>query len=93
MDDDDLKNCNYKAYLKTPHWRAVREKVAKRDKYRCKLCGQPVKSLAYPDATVGNVHHADYRARGTKSEADFCILLCNCCHRVFHQYRSVWRPY
>lgn len=58
-----------------------REKVLKRDKYRCQICGTKEK-LA--------IHHLDgigyYSERKVNNSLENLIVLCSSCHRGLHAY-------
>lgn len=65
----------YKVYLATDHWKAVRERTMRRDKYRCQRCGSR-KSL--------EVHHLNYDRVGKERLGDL-VTLCYRCHRREHE--------
>lgn len=68
----------YRAYLKSPEWYALRKLALKRDSHRCTRCGY-----------IGNlqVHHTNYT--GIYENFDFSIdqleSICRDCHRDVHQ--------
>ena len=71
---EDLKNIPYKEYLKTDHWKEVRNKALYRAKYKCQLCSSK-ENL--------NVHHNTYENRGQEKDQDL-VVLCQKCHGKFH---------
>ncbi len=66
---------DYKRYLKTRHWQAVRKAALKRADYKCQVCGERDMPLS--------VHHNNYGNRGKEQAADV-ITLCGNCHEAFH---------
>jgi 5-methylcytosine-specific restriction endonuclease McrA len=71
---DRLAAMPYRDYLRTPEWRAVRERALMRDGHRCRLCNAPDNL---------NVHHRTYARRGDESLEDLTTL-CRGCHEHFH---------
>lgn len=65
---------NYTDYLKSPHWKAIRQKALKRAGYKCQLCSE-TKNL--------QVHHNTYERLGCEYLTDLTVL-CNKCHKHFH---------
>jgi hypothetical protein len=61
---------SYAAYLRSPHWLALREAVFSRDRHRCRRCGA-VKNLV--------VHHRYYGRLGAESMSSLTTL-CGPCH-------------
>ena len=71
-----LCGLEYRDFLKTPYWDAVREKIRRRDRFMCCLCGSKLGL---------RVHHKTYEHHGR--EADYLqdlLLLCENCHKKFH---------
>lgn len=68
---------NYKSFLNTPYWQAVRQKVLKKWNYKCALCSSN-ENL--------NIHHRSYENKGRElvNQNDL-ICLCNNCHSTFHE--------
>ena len=69
----------YNAYLKTPHWQAVRRKVIQRDGFTCQLCFRRVTDA---DAHVHHFHkdsYYTYNLIGQSLPAE-CTTLCRECH-------------
>ena len=73
-------NLSYAAYLKTPHWRELRQRKVAAEK-ECYICG----------ATSGlEVHHMSYKRVGAERLSDLC-LLCGACHEAVHKLANT--PY
>ncbi len=66
----------YNAYLKTPHWQAVRRKVIQRDAFTCQLC---FRRIAEADAHAHHLSYATYNLIGQSLPAE-CVALCRSCH-------------
>lgn len=71
-----LRSMPYPEYLKTDHWQNVRLAALKRAKYRCQVCNTNQAAL--------HVHHRTYENRGQEYARDV-IVLCETCHRTFHE--------
>lgn len=71
----------YSDKLKSPKWQKKRLEILKRDKFKCKMCGDADSQL--------QVHHKKYTG-GDPWESDNLnlISLCTHCHNVFHTYLS-----
>ena len=69
----------YREYLKSDVWKKKREKVLKRDKYRCVHCGNK----------ATEVHHKVYTIWG-KEKLKHLESICHTCHMNLHelQYSS-----
>ena len=65
----------YRRYLKTPHWSALREAALFRDQDRCVECGSKADL---------HVHHVRYREKPEDSTLDDLQTLCKKCHRAEH---------
>lgn len=63
----------YKDYLKTQHWKSLRERVAKAYSYTCNNCGVNV-SQGY------EIHHLTYKRVGNEKMDDL-VCLCRNCHQ------------
>lgn len=72
--EDALQSVSYQEYLKSSHWRGVREYALLRADYRCQLCNSS-KPL--------DVHHRTYEGKGAEDYRDV-IALCRDCHAKFH---------
>lgn len=66
---------NYQDYLKSEEWQIKRGIALDRADNRCQLCNSS-KNL--------QVHHRDYGRRGTNEELRDLVVLCNSCHKKFH---------
>lgn len=59
-------------------------KVMKRDKGRCRLCGTSLNL---------HLHHIDGRGKDLTNNIDNCIILCENCHlNVVHKNQKKYRP-
>ncbi|MGN1383338.1 MAG: HNH endonuclease [Eubacterium sp.] len=66
----------YKDYIVSDIWQERRERVLKRDRYKCVMCGS---------ATNLNVHHTTYPHDYENDTDDNCITVCLKCHRKLHK--------
>lgn len=64
----------YKVYLDSPHWKAIRKRLYREYEYKCAMCGSP-KNL--------NVHHITYDNLGEEKDEDLTVL-CQKCHSELH---------
>ena len=64
----------YKAYLNSPHWQAIRKRLYKEYDYKCDRCGSP-KNI--------QVHHLTYENLGEEKDEDLTVL-CQVCHKKLH---------
>lgn len=64
----------YKAYLNSPRWKAIRKRLYREYEYKCAMCGSP-KNL--------NVHHITYDNLGEEKDEDLTVL-CQKCHSELH---------
>lgn len=71
-----LRALPYPEYLKTDHWKEMRRRMLKRAHFRCQVCNKGNTQL--------DVHHRTYERRGKEEYGDL-IVLCNDCHRTFHE--------
>jgi len=59
-------------------------KVMKRDKYKCRLCGTTLNL---------HLHHIDGRGKDLTNNVDNCIMLCENCHlNIVHKNQKKYRP-
>ena len=71
---------DYNEYLKTRHWRLIRNKVAIREEYKClRCCGIFRENF--------NIHHNSYKRLGKEWSKDL-DLYCSKCHKVIHNDRK-----
>lgn len=75
----NLQSMPYREYLQTEEWQKIRSAVLKRALYCCQLCSSKRKL---------NVHHRTYARRGNELSSDL-IVLCEECHHVFHERRTL----
>lgn len=66
----------YSEYLKSEHWKEVRQERIEIDNHRCYLCGK---------ATRLNVHHLRYDSLGHEVVSKDLVLLCYKCHKMLHR--------
>lgn len=71
-----LRALPYPEYLQTDHWKEMRRRMLKRAHFRCQVCNKGNTQL--------DVHHRTYERRGHEEYGDL-IVLCNDCHRTFHE--------
>jgi hypothetical protein len=64
---------NYDEYLNSPEWKALREKIKRRDGGRCRLCG---------GSDDLHVHHRSYEHFGNEHPSDLTTL-CRWCHELY----------
>jgi hypothetical protein len=70
----------YKAYLKSPKWQQIRERIFLRDGCKCQICGS-TKNL--------QCHHINGKYRFCEEKhPESLITLCAKCHEKIHLY---WR--
>ena len=65
---------DYYSYLKTQAWEEMRQKIFRRDGFKCVICHE-AKNL--------NVHHITYENLGAEKESDL-VTLCQACHEKVH---------
>lgn len=71
----------YRAYLNSPKWAEIREKIIFRDGGMCRICGAG-KNL--------QVHHLRGRYRfHEEGHPEDLITLCDTCHQTIHRYFAV----
>ena len=81
VDVQALKSMDYRLYLRTEHWKRIREAALTRANYRCQICS----SAQHPQ-----VHHRTYVRRGEELPEDLTVL-CEECHRLFHKHSKLSR--
>lgn len=64
----------YSEYIKSKEWQETRQRIFKRDNYKCQKCGT-AKNLS--------VHHITYENLGEEKDADL-VTLCESCHGDIH---------
>lgn len=69
-----MNKVEYAAYLRTDHWREVRDRALDYAERRCQLC--------YSAVDV-QVHHRTYDRVGEERPADLTVL-CKACHEKHH---------
>lgn len=71
----------YDEYLRTDHWKVVRQKCWERFNRKCAVCN------ANGDNTKLDVHHRTYENLSQEEDAD-TVLLCRECHSLFHDNKK-----
>lgn len=69
----------YDEYLKTEHWRILRNMVLERDGFKCRQC-KGMENL--------QAHHVFYRPRWEDSMVKDLVTLCNDCHEKVHGIKT-----
>lgn len=64
----------YLAYLSTEEWFDIRNRILKRDGFKCRKCGNP----------ATQVHHLTYEHLGHELDEDL-ISICRPCHLFIHE--------
>jgi len=72
------KQLEYQEYLKTDHWKELREKTLNNPYY-----GRPQECFVCFATKSPHVHHLTYRRKGKERDDDL-LLLCNECHSRVH---------
>jgi 5-methylcytosine-specific restriction endonuclease McrA len=67
----------YRRYLQSDHWLAVRRRALEYAEHRCQVCYSPDRL---------QVHHRTYARLGQERPADMTVL-CEDCHRNVHGKR------
>lgn len=69
-----MEKKSYSELLRHPHWQRKKTEILKRDKFKCKLCGD--------DETTLHVHHKEYINGNNPWDYpnDLLITLCEHCH-------------
>ena len=83
--DEDGEKHSYKSpiYEKKERWKEKREKILKRDGYKCRWCG------SIDDLQVHHKYYNKYpdgsRVRAWDYPDDALIVLCRDCHKKYHK--------
>lgn len=72
----ELQTMPYPEYLKIPEWESRKAQHLKSTGYRCQVCNSSNIPL--------HVHHRTYERRGYENFKDL-IVLCEECHRLYHE--------
>ena len=70
----ELCALSYREYLRTWHWKQMRDRALEFARRRCQVCYSPRRL---------NVHHRTHERRGHELPSDL-IVLCEGCHGLFH---------
>lgn len=68
-------------YLRSKHWKSLREKVYEYYEGKCQRCGD------YIPLSVANIHHRVYKRLGNENLSDL-NLYCKHCHSCIHSKRK-----
>jgi 5-methylcytosine-specific restriction endonuclease McrA len=71
---------NYEAYIKSPEWKELADQIKKEAGNKCRLCNSGGRL---------HVHHRSYDKLGKEGEIDDLIVLCESCHKKFHEENHV----
>jgi len=71
----------YNEYLKSDHWKKLRERILIRDNYECQICFEPAEE----------VHHLTYQHRGEEYTFELVSLCVNCHAKYYHPEKTVHR--
>ena len=79
----EINTCSpeYRAYLESPKWQEIRERILLRDNFECRLCGSTQHLHCHHIRGTHRFHEQDY-------PEDLCIL-CEDCHTMIHHYFRV----
>lgn len=73
----------YAEYLKSDHWRRLRERKLIRAEYRCQKCGE--EALMYEGGCYNlQVHHLTYERCPNNELFSDLEVLCQACHQAEH---------
>lgn len=75
----DPEDIDFYQYIKTQAWEETRQKVFRRDGFKCVICNE-AKNL--------NVHHITYENLGAEKVSDL-VTLCQGCHENIHNGQPV----
>lgn len=67
---------DYRAYLRSSHWKTVRRDALRRAGNKCQLCSSRIRL---------EVHHNSYEHLWDETEQDV-VVLCRRCHAKFHGF-------
>ena len=65
----------YKAFIKSPQWAAIRGRRIFKDRGQCVVCKSRHKL---------EVHHKTYERFGGQELMQDLLTLCECCHKTVH---------
>jgi len=78
----------YARLLSLPQWSTKRKAILKRDKFRCRCCGNGASLQVHHRQYHKNKNTSDYKAPW-EYEDKLLITLCNRCHNKGHQIYSI----
>ena len=72
---------NYKDFLNSNHWQAMRSKILKRDNNHCRICIHKIAT---------QVHHLFYSTKHWQAERLFNLIsICKDCHIKYHKQKQL----
>lgn len=63
----------------------IYRQVERRDNYRCRACGDPVKVGSVHELDRAHHHHIRFRSQGGDDSTPNVVLLCPLCHAAIHE--------
>lgn len=69
------KKDSYASYLESSTWRKIRARALKRDKHKCRACGEKAE----------HVHHMRYPKNLGQEKMEWLFSLCANCHNAIHR--------
>jgi 5-methylcytosine-specific restriction endonuclease McrA len=80
-ESERLKSLPYSDFLVTSYWNQIRKEMVKEADHKCQLCN---------NNSILHVHHKTYENHGYEHEhLEDLIVLCEGCHRKFHDKEKV----
>lgn len=79
----NINTCSaeYRHYLESEEWRAIRERILLRDDFKCRLCGS---------SEHLHCHHINGKYRFHEGDhPESLMVLCESCHTMIHSYYRV----
>ncbi len=70
---------SYQEYIRSGAWYRKRYGALQRAENRCQVCNSPEQL---------QVHHRSYQNLGSEKPSDL-VVLCECCHKLFHEHRKL----
>ena len=73
----------YRQYLRSPHWRRLRNEAFAKYGYKCSKC---------PSVFKLQPHHHTYRSPWESCTVEDLVILCRVCHRKEHGLPEITKP-
>ncbi len=79
----DINTCSsdYREYLQSPEWQAIRERILLRDAFQCRLCGSTEKLQCHHIRGIHRFHEENH--------PEDLMILCENCLAMIHSYFRV----